>query len=694
MKLTLKFTILALFVLLVFLIAGIQDADAFWGYGKNKPSNPKCSGSRGDSLEQCGGKWYCFDKNEPNQKYNQCCKADRVKSCSWKPPPPRKISTPASPSPTNPPVVKSSGGGSEGSFPSPGSGSFKVNYFNSVNFRNYRSPTKTENRIGIGPHDNFRKVENWGGGKPSPIRSNDKFSMKYSGRFKFDDADYTFFTFSDDGSRLWIDGGLIINNWGNHGYRGKTSKIRMGEGTHTIQVAYFENTGGAHLEFGWDVDLSTKKVVAPPPPPPPDTSAQRFTKSGSHGSSLRIQCASNKVITSTRGSISCLGRGGNPPKICDLSKYIGKDQVRGIFRFNWVNGVCYGTGDQAGVDPCPGVRKVANLEAVCGPPANQPQPKVAVTLLAPETCFDGIDNNDDGNIDEGCSPGCADVTGDNKVNFQDFFHLADCAGLTAPTGPNGLCPVDKFNKFDWDNNDKVDASSRSRTCLDVIGCEDLNDDGKQDLTDFFIFADCINYGTTVKSCTQTAFNKIDLDGNGRLTGKETTLFTNVENVMEGFDGKCFLQQMLSNTNKQCGTPQTPHQNWQTCKVKTLGESCQDDSECVDARAYCSFGKKGEFKGKSDSRTRGQKDTTLTGACCTTGQFFDGNECTKQGLESCSCGKSPFDSAFYDDPNCLDPKEHWSCVKTTLFGDLKIYFIESRQRLFRILFSINPQKEDC
>ena len=46
----------------------------------------------------------------------------------------------------------------------------------------------------------------------------DKFAMVINGVFDIKEAgDYTFFTNSDDGSRLYVDGALMVDNWGLHG---------------------------------------------------------------------------------------------------------------------------------------------------------------------------------------------------------------------------------------------------------------------------------------------------------------------------------------------------------------------------------------------------------------------------------------------------------------------------------------------
>ncbi|MCG3121677.1 MAG: hypothetical protein GIKADHBN_00045 [Phycisphaerales bacterium] len=59
--------------------------------------------------------------------------------------------------------------------------------------------------------------------------------------------EYTFYTESDDGSRLRIGNTVVVNNNGLHGMIEKSGKIKLKKGTHIIRVEFFENGGGAGL---------------------------------------------------------------------------------------------------------------------------------------------------------------------------------------------------------------------------------------------------------------------------------------------------------------------------------------------------------------------------------------------------------------------------------------------------------------
>ncbi len=67
------------------------------------------------------------------------------------------------------------------------------------------------------------------------------FAIDYHGYFYiFDEALYLFKLGSDDGSKLFIDGELIIDNDGLHAPEIKKGKIKLAKGLHRINVQYFQ----------------------------------------------------------------------------------------------------------------------------------------------------------------------------------------------------------------------------------------------------------------------------------------------------------------------------------------------------------------------------------------------------------------------------------------------------------------------
>ena len=74
----------------------------------------------------------------------------------------------------------------------------------------------------------------------------DRFQCHWTGKVAIQEGGvYEFKTGSDDGSRLWINGVPVVENWGLHGTRWITGEARLPKGYHDIKVAMFENGGGA-----------------------------------------------------------------------------------------------------------------------------------------------------------------------------------------------------------------------------------------------------------------------------------------------------------------------------------------------------------------------------------------------------------------------------------------------------------------
>jgi alpha-L-fucosidase len=78
------------------------------------------------------------------------------------------------------------------------------------------------------------------------------FGVAFEGLVKVPaDAVYIFRLSSDDGSRLWIDGHLVVDNDGDHSTVAKLGSCALAAGLHRIQVGYFNKTGDLSLDVKW-----------------------------------------------------------------------------------------------------------------------------------------------------------------------------------------------------------------------------------------------------------------------------------------------------------------------------------------------------------------------------------------------------------------------------------------------------------
>lgn len=93
----------------------------------------------------------------------------------------------------------------------------------------------------------------WGNGRPTFRVPNDHFSARADTCLTIDEpTTLEFFLLSDDGSRLYLDGRQVVDNWGVHGERTVSKRFKLEPGTHHLLVEFFDNTQNARLKFGID----------------------------------------------------------------------------------------------------------------------------------------------------------------------------------------------------------------------------------------------------------------------------------------------------------------------------------------------------------------------------------------------------------------------------------------------------------
>lgn len=77
----------------------------------------------------------------------------------------------------------------------------------------------------------------------------DQVAVKYISYLNVEVAgEYTFYTESDDGSKLFIDDKEIVDSDGNHGVKPEEGTIRLQKGKHKIEVQWYNSGGGLWLQ--------------------------------------------------------------------------------------------------------------------------------------------------------------------------------------------------------------------------------------------------------------------------------------------------------------------------------------------------------------------------------------------------------------------------------------------------------------
>jgi hypothetical protein len=154
----------------------------------------------------------------------------------------------------------------------------------------------------------------WKSGSPDPKIPTDRFSARWTGFIvpQYSQT-YTFYSVSDDGFRLYVNGILVINDWSNHAPRERSGTIALQAGKSTsIKVEYFENTGGAVAKLFWSSPSQAKQI-----------------------------------IPSGRLKAAALGTGGETPPVCDdngafidaqgyrCSEWLGYDCAKAVLYYGY-----------------------------------------------------------------------------------------------------------------------------------------------------------------------------------------------------------------------------------------------------------------------------------------------------------------------------------------------------------------------
>ena len=109
------------------------------------------------------------------------------------------------------------------------------------------------------PNINFR----WEYGKPHPSIGEEKFSVIWEGFVQAPTTgEYTFYTSTDDGTRLSVNNTQIINSWIDQPETQRTGKISLEAGKlYPIKMEFFENTLVATATLSWSGPSVSKQII-------------------------------------------------------------------------------------------------------------------------------------------------------------------------------------------------------------------------------------------------------------------------------------------------------------------------------------------------------------------------------------------------------------------------------------------------
>ncbi len=96
----------------------------------------------------------------------------------------------------------------------------------------------------------------------APRNRSDQFAFRFTGYVQVPaNGLYTFYTSSDDGSKLYIGNTLVVNNDGLHAARERSGTIRLRAGKHAITVTFFDNTGAEALAVSYAGPGLSKRAI-------------------------------------------------------------------------------------------------------------------------------------------------------------------------------------------------------------------------------------------------------------------------------------------------------------------------------------------------------------------------------------------------------------------------------------------------
>jgi len=163
--------------------------------------------------------------------------------------------------------IFSTGSGSTPPPPTSGTGTgLAAEYFDNMDLTSLKL-TRTDATV------NF----DWGYGSPSSTIASDTFSARWSGQVEAQKSEtYTFYTQSDDGVRLWVNGVQLVNRWIDQGLTEMSGSITLTAGQkYSIKMEYYDNGGNAVAKLLWSSPTTAKSAipqsqlypatVAPPP---------------------------------------------------------------------------------------------------------------------------------------------------------------------------------------------------------------------------------------------------------------------------------------------------------------------------------------------------------------------------------------------------------------------------------------------
>ncbi len=118
---------------------------------------------------------------------------------------------------------------------------WKGEYFNNINFSGLPVMTRDDAAIDF----------DWGTGSPGGGVPADNFSVRWTRYLDLPAGNTRFTVTADDGVRLWVDGQLLIDHWGDQPATTYSAEVWLTAGNHLVRMEYYEHWDRAVARLSW-----------------------------------------------------------------------------------------------------------------------------------------------------------------------------------------------------------------------------------------------------------------------------------------------------------------------------------------------------------------------------------------------------------------------------------------------------------
>ena len=155
----------------------------------------------------------------------------------------------------------------------------------------------------------------------SPRNRDENYGLRITGFINVpSDGNYTFYTSTDDGSKLYIGSTLVVSNDGVHGQVEQSGVIGLKAGKHAIMVDYFQGAGGFGMDVSYSGTTIAKTIISNSVAfriPPPTLCSNTGSITREFWSGIGGNAVSNIPVTTTPTSITTLNILESPSNSAD-----------------------------------------------------------------------------------------------------------------------------------------------------------------------------------------------------------------------------------------------------------------------------------------------------------------------------------------------------------------------------------------